>query len=90
LETLEPGGLYARARAVGTPGKEPLPLLRVGLAGATAAADVQATPASRGASAVLRLDPSVRADAPVLVLTSRAAGAVTLRDVDVVWRETPL
>ncbi len=90
LETLEPGGLYARARAVGTPGKEPLPLLRVGLAGAPAATDVQATPVSRGTAALLRLDPAVRADTPVLVLTSRAAGSVTLRDVDVVWRETPL
>jgi hypothetical protein len=39
---------------------------------------------------VLLPDPAVHADDPVLVLTRRAAGTVTLRDVDVVWRETPL
>ncbi|HVR99851.1 MAG TPA: hypothetical protein VMW27_24720 [Thermoanaerobaculia bacterium] len=90
LEPLEPDGLRARARAVGTPGKEPLPLLCIGLAGAPASTDVQVTPASRGTAAVLRLDPAVRADIPQLVLTSRAAVTVTLRDVDVVWRETPI
>jgi hypothetical protein len=81
-------GLAGRARVVGLPPKgEAMPSLIIGLPGAPAEAQVELTPAPQPAAVLVRLDPPIHLPAVALALTSRALGAVTISDVDVIWQE---
>jgi hypothetical protein len=85
--------LRARARVVGRADKAPLPPLRVRLKEASAAAAAmgseaqEVSPAPRGVAVSLVLASPQAFGAPALELTSRAPGSITVRDVDVVWRQ---
>lgn len=81
----DPGGVLdarARLRLVGLPPKEaPLAPLDLQL---DDAATVALTPTAKGAAGRLALPGGVASAAPVLRLTSRVAGSVVWRDIDVI------
>ena len=60
----------------------------VSLAGA-ASQVVDVTPTAKGVPVTIAFDPPVEVPTPnpTLTIVSRAVGTVTLRDVDVTWRE---
>lgn len=80
-----------RIRAIGHGSKTvPVPPLILGLAGpAWPARSIDATPTAKGVPGTLTFDPpmAVSGPNPTLMVESRVAGTVTLRDIDVTWRE---
>jgi hypothetical protein len=66
----------------------PIAPLSVGLKGATSGS-VEVTPTAKGVAVDLSFLPAVDTGiaTPVLTITSRVAGSITLRDIDVVWHE---
>jgi hypothetical protein len=84
---------HGRIRAIGHGSKTvPVAPLLLGLAGpawSTAATATAATPTAKGVPVTLTFDPpmAVPAGSPTLMIESRAAGTITLRDIDVTWRE---
>lgn len=78
-----------RIRAIGHAAKTaPVAPLMVGLAGQDSPM-TEVTPTAKGVPVVVAFDPAVAVAAatPVLSIVSRVAGTLTLRDIDVVWRE---
>ncbi|MBL8483518.1 MAG: hypothetical protein JNJ60_15075, partial [Rhodocyclaceae bacterium] len=77
-----------RLRAIGTGSKtEPVAPLLLSLGGQLQPAEL--TPSVKGVPLQLNFDPPLAAGAggPLLAIVSRVAGTLSLRDVDVIWRE---